>query len=337
MNISEPDNQALEVGVKFRSNTDGYITGVRFYKSAENTGIHTGNLWAADGTNLAQAIFINETASGWQEVTFSSPVAITAGITYVASYHTTTGHYSEDNNYFTEANSAAYTSFYLSALTDGVDGPNGLYRRSATTIFPNAGYLGSNYWVDVVFVLDVWPDVTPPSVVSVAPGDGATGVAVSVHPVAIFSESLDPLTVDANRVLLSGPGGQVPGSVSLNGGTITFTPSSSLDYSTTYTMTLEGGEFGIADIAGNPLVSDYQWTFTTSDPPPPPPTEGPGGPVLVISSTVNPFSRYPVEILRAEGLNEFYAMDISQVTAATLDEYDVIITWGISPDRPVCY
>ena len=33
--------------------------------------------------------------------------------------------------------------------------------------------------------------------------------------------------------------------------------------------------------------------------PPPPPTDGPGGPVLVISSPSNPFSRYPVEMLRA--------------------------------------
>lgn len=325
LNISEADNQALEVGVKFRSSTAGYITGIRFYKSAENTGAHTGNLWAADGTNLARATFINESASGWQEVVFSTPVAISAGVTFVASYHTTTGHYSEDNNYFTAANSAAYTSLYLSALTDGTEGPNGVYARSATTAFPTAGYIGSNYWVDAVFVTEIGPDVTPPSVVSVSPGANATGVAVSVNPTALFSELPDPVTVDVSTVILTGPGGPVPGSVSLAGGTVTFTPSSVLNYTTTYTMSLGGGEFGIKDLAGNPLAADYSWNFTTADPPPPPPTEGPGGPVLVISSAVNPFSRYPVEILRAEGLNEFYAMDVSQVSAATLDEYDVII------------
>ena len=31
---------------------------------------------------------------------FATPVAITAGTTYVASYHCTAGHYSEDDNYF---------------------------------------------------------------------------------------------------------------------------------------------------------------------------------------------------------------------------------------------
>ena len=49
------------------------------------------------------------------------------------------------------------------------------------------------------------------------------------------------------------------------------------------------------------------------------PTRGPAGPILVISNAANPFSRYYAEILRAEGLNEFTATDISNVTPAILD------------------
>ena len=98
-------------------------------------------------------------------------------------------------------------------------------------------------------------------------------------------------------------------------------------HSTTYTVILTGGTGGIRDLASTPnyLATDYTWSFTTSAPPPPPPTEGPGGPILVISSATNPFSRYPVEILRAEGLNEFFAMDVTQVTPAVMNKYDVII------------
>jgi len=33
-----------------------------------------GNLWTTSGTLLATATFSNETASGWQEVTFATPV-----------------------------------------------------------------------------------------------------------------------------------------------------------------------------------------------------------------------------------------------------------------------
>ena len=45
----------------------------------------------------------------------------------------------------------------------------------------------------------------------------------------------------------------------------------------------------------------------------------------MISNAANPFSRYFAEILRAEGLNEFTATDISNVTPATLNAHDVAI------------
>src|SRR5215468_6014570 len=48
-----PDTGSIEVGVKFRSDTAGYVTGVRFYKLSTNTGTHVGNLWSSNGTNLA--------------------------------------------------------------------------------------------------------------------------------------------------------------------------------------------------------------------------------------------------------------------------------------------
>ena len=79
---------------------------------------------------------------------------------------------------------------------------------------------------------------------------------------------------------------------------------------------MKGGPGGVDDDAspGNALAADSTWSFTTAAPPPPPPDEGPGGPILVISNAANPFSRYFAEILRAEGLNEFTATDISNVT-----------------------
>ena len=83
----------MNLGLQFQASSDGLITGVRFYKEADNTGTHTGSLWAADGTLLATGTFTGESASGWQELDFSSPVPVTAGTTYVASYHTSPGHY----------------------------------------------------------------------------------------------------------------------------------------------------------------------------------------------------------------------------------------------------
>jgi hypothetical protein len=136
----------IEVGVKFRSDVDGFITGVRFYKGSGNTGPHIGNLWSAAGALLATATFSNETASGWQQVTFASPVAIVAGQTYVASYHTDSGNYSVNGGYF----ASEVLSWPLRALSNAQAGGNGLYKYGATG-FPTASFGSSNYWVDVVF------------------------------------------------------------------------------------------------------------------------------------------------------------------------------------------
>ncbi|MCU1271981.1 MAG: hypothetical protein JWN74_3275, partial [Acidobacteriaceae bacterium] len=38
---------AVELGVRFKSDVSGTITGVRFYKSSNNTGTHVGNLWSS--------------------------------------------------------------------------------------------------------------------------------------------------------------------------------------------------------------------------------------------------------------------------------------------------
>ena len=48
------DTSPVEVGVRFKADLDGTVTGVRFYKATANTGTHVGNLWTANGTLLAQ-------------------------------------------------------------------------------------------------------------------------------------------------------------------------------------------------------------------------------------------------------------------------------------------
>jgi hypothetical protein len=145
-NPNEPDTGAVELGVKFRSDSAGSITGVRFYKSSQNTGAHVGRLWTASGQLLSSATFTGETASGWQRVNFPSPVAISANTTYVASYGARNGHYADDAGFFSAAGVDAPP---LHALRSGVSGSNGVYGDLGT--FPTSEYLDSNYWVDVVF------------------------------------------------------------------------------------------------------------------------------------------------------------------------------------------
>src|SRR5688500_5248463 len=98
--LADADTAAVELGVKFKSDVDGTISALRYYKSSANTGTHTAKLWSSGGTLLASATFTNETASGWQQVGLPAPVPVGAGKVYVASYHAPFGRYSATSGYF---------------------------------------------------------------------------------------------------------------------------------------------------------------------------------------------------------------------------------------------
>ena len=145
MTVNDP--KAVELGVKFTSSESGELTGIRFYKGPQNTGTHVADLWSATGTLLATATFTNETASGWQEVDFSTSVNITAGTDYVASYHTNTGDYSADPNLFAKA----VSNGPLTALSSANSGGNGVYAYGSGGLFPTNTYNSTSYGVDALF------------------------------------------------------------------------------------------------------------------------------------------------------------------------------------------
>jgi hypothetical protein len=137
----------MTVGVKFRSDVAGAIKGIRFYKGAGNSGTHVAMLYSGTGALLAQATFSSETAVGWQEADFTTPIAIAANTTYVAAYFTTVG-CAYDPGYFA---GKGVDNAPLHALQSGVDGFNGVYVYSNSPQLPAQSYGDANYWVDVAF------------------------------------------------------------------------------------------------------------------------------------------------------------------------------------------
>lgn len=144
--ITVNDSDDVELGMKFSASSNGTVSGMRFYKGPQNVGTHTGSLWSSTGQLLARATFTNETASGWQSVNFATPVEVTAGTTYVVSYHSQ-GFYSANGNYFT----STVTNGPLSAPSSAASGGNGVYAYGTASAFPTSSYNASNYWVDVLF------------------------------------------------------------------------------------------------------------------------------------------------------------------------------------------
>jgi len=145
------------------------------------------------------------------------------------------------------------------ALAD-LDGDNHLDLASANW---NSG--------DVTVLKNIFapgPDTIPPTVTTVAPLAGATGVAVTAIVSATFSEAIDPTTVTTATMTLTEAGTAVAASVSYDGAgkTANLAPTASLVASTTYTATVKGGPSGVKDLAGNALAADRVWTFTTAAP-----------------------------------------------------------------------
>ena len=225
------DPNAQTLGVQFQASSSGYITGVRFYKEADDTGAHTGSLWTSTGTLLAPGRSPTRPPSGWQELDFSTPVAVTAGTTYVASYFTSTGYPA----YTAQGLASAVTNGPLTALAGG-----GVYAYGSSNTFPTSTYNNNNYWVDVVYSPSA--GATPPAVTTRDAEfgvDGQRGVGGAVGDVLPAG--------DAGHGVVHGEGlggNSVAGSVGFNAAdtVATFTPSSSLAGSTTYTATVSGAQ-----------------------------------------------------------------------------------------------
>lgn len=150
--VADPDTTSIELGVKFRSDIAGTVTGIRYYKSPTNTGQHFGSVWSPSGVRLNSTLGAGETASGWQTITLSAPVVVAAGATYTASYHATRGRYSANNDFF----GVPYDRAPLHAPVNA-----GVYRYGTPIAYPTQTFRASNYWVDVIFVPSGTPSSSP--------------------------------------------------------------------------------------------------------------------------------------------------------------------------------
>lgn len=235
-NTGYNDNAPLELGMKFSASTSGTLTGIRFYKATGDTGPHTGSIWTADGTLIATVTFTNESLSGWQTAKFSSPIQITAGTTYVASYHTT-GSYVATADYF----STAHTSGALTGLSSAASGGNGVFSYGANTTFPTSSYQAANYWVDVVF-----NQSTVNSAPVAANDNGFTtysNTALSIAAASLLANDTDP---DGDGLTITGADGATNGTVTFDSqsNSVIFTPTTGYVGAASFSYSISDGRGG---------------------------------------------------------------------------------------------
>src|SRR5581483_10204742 len=185
----------------------------------------------------------------------STPVAIAANTTYVASYYAPNGHYAADSNYFI---TTGVNNGVLHALSDAAASGNGVFMYCGAGAFPTNNHNFTNFWVDVAF--STIPPTAAPTIVSESPLPNATGAASNPGAVtATFSIPVQPSTI--SFVLLDSNSNAVPGTFQYDGQsqTVTFTPAAPLAAFATYTATLSGA----ISFAGN-MMSPVSWSFTTA-------------------------------------------------------------------------
>jgi len=101
------------------------------------------------------------------------------------------------------------------------------------------------------------PDLLAPTVTTVSPANGATGVSRTANVVVNFSERVQGITGTSVVLTNQRTGATVPKALVVNaaGTRVTLNPNVTLARNTTFRLTLTGGATRIRDMAGNALVT----------------------------------------------------------------------------------
>ncbi len=265
------DGVAYELGMKFKSDRNGQIIAIRYWKAASETGTHVGKIWAADGTQLTTVSFSNETASGWQEQSLATPLNIAANTTYVVSVNC--------NSHFPSTLDNLATSIVNGDLKSVADGNNGVY--GSTNSFPTNSYRNNNYYRDIRFAYTPVPTITKIN------GDNQNGTPGTALPnplvVKVEDDAGNPqLGVTVNFAVTAG-GGSVSSASAVtgaNGEASTVLTLGALPSGSVYpvTNTVSATASGISNVSftalANPSGITYQSVFTTQTPAVPDWTDG---------------------------------------------------------------
>ncbi|MCF7920619.1 MAG: Ig-like domain-containing protein [Candidatus Cloacimonetes bacterium] len=104
-------------------------------------------------------------------------------------------------------------------------------------------------------------DIIPPEVISTFPADEATNIAINSQVTAVFSEAMNPLSINSITFTLKRGATHIAGSVNLTTDTAIFSPTLNLESDTEYNATIASE---VHDLAGNVMLNDYNWSFITS-------------------------------------------------------------------------
>ena len=138
-------------GMRWRSDVDGVVTGLKYYRTAATGTNVSGALWELNTfTTLGTVDFEDETV-GWKIVEFEEPIPINAEEHYTVSVFSLGGGFPTALNYFDDE----IVVGHITAIEDGVSGiPNGLYNSDSVQSYPSLGFMSLCFFADFLFIPD---------------------------------------------------------------------------------------------------------------------------------------------------------------------------------------
>jgi hypothetical protein len=248
---------------------------------------------STDPANSATGVALNQKVAATFTKTMDASTITAATFTLMQGTTTVSGFvsYSGTTAILAPSSSLAPNTIYTATITTG-----------AKDLTGNA--LVNNFvWS---FTTGIGTVVTPPTVSLTNPANLATNVALNQKVTATFSETMDATTITTATFTLTQGTNSVSGFVSYSGTTATFAPAGNFLANTLYTATITTGA---KDLAGNALLNNYVWSFTT------------GAAIIVTPPQVS--STNPANSATGVALNQKVAatftktMDASTITAAT--------------------
>lgn len=179
---SDPDPNPAELGVRFSASRTIVVSGIRFYRGADNTGRHVGRIWSPSGKVLRTVVFPRTSAVGWVEATLRTPLRVRPGQQLIASYSAPHGHYANDPGGFAKRS------------TDGVV----TYPRGAGVFtyrigsMPHRVWDHANYYVDIRYSTgSAHPSTSPSTTPALTPTPTPAPSTASGSPAPVGAASLD--------------------------------------------------------------------------------------------------------------------------------------------------
>jgi hypothetical protein len=249
---SYDDATPINLGVTFRSDVDGYVTGIKFYNPllGNANGADVGKLWACNsadcftssgGTELGSVNFAADTSEGWKTARFITPIHITPSTFYVVTYYATAGRYKASPFFFT----ADYHNAPLHALKSSTT-QNGSFNPTSAG-FPSNTFNSTNYWVDVEFEASGnTSDQLSSSGEFIITSSGSMTVGPATNSLSVQGSSIDIAATNGGNVTIQGGNATVSNG---NGGTVT----------------LSGGAGNGTGVSGLVVMTTPTFSTVTSD------------------------------------------------------------------------